>query len=77
MDWRRLVSDDANETDLLRSCAVRVADGASGSESGTCFAVPHSPWSLPFAPPTPLRASPLQDVLQEVLPLCSPASSLL
>ena len=24
-----------------------------GSESGACFAGPHSPWSPPFAPPTP------------------------
>jgi hypothetical protein len=38
-----------------------------GSASGPCFAVPHSPWSRPFAPrvPPPPR------------PLCSPASLLL
>ena len=29
MDWRRLVTDDANETDLLRSYAVRVTDASS------------------------------------------------
>src|SRR5262249_49169037 len=38
-----------------------------GSESVACFAKPHSPWSLPFAPPTPWR----------IAPLCSPASQLL
>jgi hypothetical protein len=30
MDWRRLETDDANETDLLRSYAVRVADATFG-----------------------------------------------
>ena len=39
----------------------------SGSESSACFVGPHSPWSLPFAPPTPLR----------ITPLCSSASQLL
>ena len=39
----------------------------TGSAYGACFAGPHSPWSLPFAPPTPRR----------IAPLCSPASSLL
>src|SRR5918992_505046 len=38
-----------------------------GSVSGACFAGPHSPWSLPLAPPTP----------QRIAPLCSPASLLL
>jgi hypothetical protein len=38
-----------------------------GSESGACVVDPHSPWSLPFAPPTP----------QRITPLCSPASQLL
>src|SRR5262244_253060 len=40
---------------------------SSGSASGTCFAGSHSPWSPPFAPPTPRR----------IAPLCSPASQLL
>src|SRR5216683_7092060 len=39
----------------------------SGSESSACLIGPHSPWSLPFAPPTP----------QLAVPLCSSASSLL
>jgi hypothetical protein len=30
MDWRRLVTDDANETNLLRSYAVRVTDTTFG-----------------------------------------------
>src|SRR6516225_1154744 len=38
-----------------------------GSVPGTCFASPHSPRSLPLAPPTP----------QRIAPLCSPASQLL
>ncbi len=29
-----------------------------GAESSACFASPHSPWSAPFAPPTPLRLTP-------------------
>jgi hypothetical protein len=48
-----------------------------GSESRTCFADAYSPWPPPFAPPTPPRAFPLQVAPQVVLPLCSPASSLL
>jgi hypothetical protein len=39
----------------------------SGSESGACLIGPHSPWSPPFAPPTPLR----------IAPLCLSASQLL
>src|SRR5216684_7643519 len=39
----------------------------SGSESSACLIGPHSPWSLPFAPPTP----------QRIVPLCSSASQLL
>ena len=38
-----------------------------GSESGACLVGPHSPRSLPFAPPTPRR----------IAPLCSSASQLL
>src|SRR6476620_1602776 len=38
-----------------------------GAESGACAAGPHSPWSPPFAPPTP----------QRIAPLCSSASQLL
>ena len=37
-----------------------------GTESRACLASPHSPRSLPFAPPTPRR----------IAPLCSPASQL-
>jgi hypothetical protein len=33
MDWRRVVTDDANETDLLRSYAVRVTDATFGYEA--------------------------------------------
>src|SRR5262249_20886664 len=39
----------------------------SGTEPGACVADPHSPWSPPFAPPTPRR----------IAPLCSSASQLL
>jgi hypothetical protein len=39
----------------------------SDTESGTCLVDSHSPWSPPFAPPTPLR----------IAPLCSSASQLL
>src|SRR3984893_18820551 len=39
----------------------------SGTESSTCFTSPHSPRSLPFAPPTPPR----------IAPFCSSASQLL
>ena len=35
-----------------------------GAKSGACVAGPHSPWSPPFAPPTP----------QRIAPLCSSAS---
>src|SRR5208282_89795 len=55
-------------------CASRLAvcDPAPGTRlpgpaPGACFAGPHSPWSLPFAPPAPPRLG----------PHCSPASSLL
>jgi hypothetical protein len=33
MDWRQVVTDDANETDLLRSYAVRVTDATFGYEA--------------------------------------------
>ena len=39
----------------------------SGTEPGTCLVDSHSPWSPPFAPPTPLQ----------IAPLCSSASQLL
>src|SRR6476659_5507318 len=39
----------------------------SGTEPGTCLVDSHSPWPLPFAPPTP----------QRIAPLCSSASQLL
>ncbi len=48
-------------------CEPTPVSRLSGSESSACFIVPHSPWSLPFAPPTPPR----------IAPLCSSASQLL
>src|SRR6516165_3969985 len=52
---------------MLAVCAPAPVTRSSGSVSGTCFAGSHSPWSPPFAPPTPRR----------IAPLCSPASQLL
>src|SRR5215472_7040359 len=52
---------------MLAVCAPAPVTRSSGSASGTCFAGSHSPWSPPFAPPTPRR----------IAPLCSPASQLL
>src|SRR5215469_14861029 len=52
---------------MLAVCAPAPVTRLSGSASGTCFAGSHSPWSPPFAPPTPRR----------IAPLCSPASQLL
>src|SRR6266478_2487180 len=49
------------------ACAPAPVSRSSGSASGTCFAGSHSPWSQPFAPPTP----------QRIAPSCSPASQLL
>src|SRR5207245_4590652 len=37
-----------------------------GTEPGTCYAVPHSLWPPPLAPPAP----------QRIAPRCSPASQL-
>src|SRR6202047_3405222 len=48
-----------------------------GAESGACAAGPHSPWSPPFAPPTPRRLSPPRIAPQRIAPLCSSASQLL
>jgi hypothetical protein len=50
---------------LLRSLAP--GKRFPGSEPGACFAVPHSPWSPPFAPPAP----------RPVARLCSSVSQLL
>jgi hypothetical protein len=52
-----------------RQLCAAVCESASltrlcGAESGACVAGPHSPWSPPFAPPTP----------QRIAPLCSSAS---
>src|SRR5215472_2071059 len=52
---------------MLAVCVPAPVTRSPGSASGTCFAGPHSPWSPPFAPPTPRR----------IAPLCSPASQLL
>jgi hypothetical protein len=51
----------------LSVCVPAPVTRLCGSESGTCFAGPHSPWSPPFAPPAPRR----------IAPFCSPVSSLL
>src|SRR5262249_21490828 len=51
---------------MLAVCAPAPVTRLSGSASGTCFAGSHSPWSPPFAPPTPRR----------IAPLCTPASQL-
>ena len=51
----------------LAVCVPAPVTRLPGSESGACFAGPHSPWSPPFAPPTP----------QRIAPLCSSASQLL
>src|SRR5208282_5828801 len=48
----------------LAVCAPAPGTRLPGPEPGACFAGPHSPWSLPFAPPTPPRLG----------PHCSPAS---
>ena len=48
-------------------CEPTPVSRLSGSESSACLISPHSPWSLPFAAPTPLR----------IAPLCSSASQLL
>src|SRR6202043_261552 len=51
----------------LAVCVPAPVTHFPGPEPGACFADPHSPWSLPFAPPTP----------QRIAPPCSPASQLL
>src|SRR6476660_9287365 len=51
----------------LSVCVPAPVTRLCGSESGTCFAGPHSPLSPPFAPPAP----------QRIAPFCSPALSLL
>src|SRR5580658_8426693 len=48
-------------------CAPAPVTSLPGTEPGTCYADPHSPWSPPFAPPTP----------QQIALPCSPASQLL
>src|SRR6516165_10412834 len=48
-------------------CVLAPVTREPGAESSACFASPHSPRSLPLAPPTP----------QRIAPLCSPASQLL
>ena len=58
-------------------CWCRATTRFPNSASGACFAGPHSPWSLPFAPLAPLRRALPQLAPQKALPLCSPASSLL
>jgi hypothetical protein len=52
---------------VLAVCEPAPLTRLCGSESGACFASPHSPWSPPLAPPAP----------QRIAPLCSPASQLL
>src|SRR5207342_1734226 len=58
-------------------CAPAPVTRFPNTASGTCFAGSHFPWSLPFAPPAPLRLAPPQIAPQAAVPLCSPASSLL
>jgi hypothetical protein len=57
----------SNDETPLAVCVPAPVSRLPGSESGTCFAGPHSPRSAPFAPPAP----------QRMAPPCSPASSLL
>ena len=52
---------------LVAACVPVRVPREPGTKSSACFTRAHSPWSLPFAPPTPLR----------IAPLCSPASQLL
>jgi hypothetical protein len=47
-------------------CKPTPVSRLSGTESSACLIGPHSPWSLPFAPPTP----------QRIAPRCSSASQL-
>jgi hypothetical protein len=56
--WRPMPSRICEPASVTRLC---------GAESGACAAGPHSPWSPPFAPPTP----------QQLALLCSSASQLL
>src|SRR6266508_533554 len=60
----------------VAACVPAPVTREPGAESSACFAGPHSPWSAPFAPPTPLRLTPPRTAPQRA-PLCSPASSLL
>jgi hypothetical protein len=48
-------------------CVPALVTREPGAESRACFASPHSPRSLPLAPPTP----------QRIAPICSSASQLL
>src|SRR6476660_7219907 len=67
MWWKSAVNFSFSFPSRLSVCGPALVTRFPGSASGTCFAVPHSPWSPPLAPPAPLR----------VAPLCSPASQLL
>src|SRR5215831_9187725 len=60
----------------LAVCAPAPVTRLPGSESGTCFAGSHSPWSPPFAPLAPLQLPPPR-IAPQGAPLCSPASQLL
>src|SRR6266571_8530115 len=42
----------------VAACVPAPVTRAPGAESSACFAGPHSPWSPPFAPSTPLRLTP-------------------
>src|ERR1700732_4722239 len=52
-----------SERQMLAACGPAPVTRKPGSESGACFADPHSPWSPPLAPLAP----------QRIAPLCSPA----
>ena len=48
-----------SERQMLAACGPAPVTRKPGSESGACFASPHSPWSPPLAPPAPQRIAPL------------------
>lgn len=56
-------------TAAVAVCEPTPMSRLSGSEPGTCLIGPHSPWSLPFAPPTPLRIAPLPHPMQSLCTL--------
>src|ERR1700726_3191328 len=51
----------------VAACEPTPVSRLSGSESSACLIGPHSPWSLPFAPPTPRRIAPLFSSASQLL----------